>query len=206
MTRLHPVNQRKFLAAKKCKYLCTDASPYTVPLLPPVLLHSKNLNHADEDVDEVQLKRNGLIDRVLGNQATLSHAGMVEYLLHIVQSESTKNSETTVQPDILGEHQSTGSGSREDHRSETGDRNNGDAGKERATKVHVLVCLCGGTDKSERAHHASSVESGASKDGGVHEEEGRQKQSLGTVERGPEGVFLDVAKMSQYFPLQRRCL
>ena len=35
-------------------------------LLPP-LAHAQNLHHADEDVDKVQLERDGLVDSIFGN-------------------------------------------------------------------------------------------------------------------------------------------
>lgn len=55
-----------------------------MPLFPPVLLHAQDLDHADENVNEVELKRDRLIDGVLGDQATLSRACMVQHLLHII--------------------------------------------------------------------------------------------------------------------------
>jgi len=41
-------------------------------LLPPILLHHQDLNHPDEDVEEVQLQADTLIDSILLNQASLS--------------------------------------------------------------------------------------------------------------------------------------
>lgn len=46
-------------------------------LLPSVLAHTQDLHHTDEDVDEVQLERDGLVYRILGNKSTLSLACMV---------------------------------------------------------------------------------------------------------------------------------
>ena len=53
-------------------------------LFPPVLAHAQDLYHADEDVDKVQLKRDGLVDGVLGDQAGLSLACMVQHLLNVI--------------------------------------------------------------------------------------------------------------------------
>ena len=131
---------------------------------------------------------------------------MVEHLLHIVQGKSTKDGETTVQPDVLGEHQSAGSGSRDDHGSETRKRDDGDTSEKRTTEVHVLVSLCGSTDKSKRAHHSSSVQSSASENSGMHEEEGRQEEGLSAIESGPEGILLHVAKIGQYFRFPKSML
>jgi hypothetical protein len=47
--------------------------------------------------------------------------------------------------------------------------------------------------EGDAAHQSCSVETGAGDDGGVHEEERRQEESLGTVEGRPESVLLDVA-------------
>lgn len=68
-------------------------------LFPAVLVHGQNLYHADENVQEVQLKRNALVDRVAYHAASLSHLGVVQNLLHIVQGEAAKDGETTIQPD-----------------------------------------------------------------------------------------------------------
>ena len=54
---------------------------------------------------------------------------MVQHLLDIVEGEATKDSQATVQPDILGERKSADSGGGEDERSETRVSNVGDASK-----------------------------------------------------------------------------
>ena len=172
---------------------CVSCLLYFGLLLPPVLLHGQDLHHSDEDVDEVQLEVNGLVDRVLGHEATLSHAGVVEDLLHVVQCEATEDGETTVQPNVLSPHQCARSGSGDDHGGKTGKCDDSDTSEEGATEVHVLVCLGSSTDEGERAHQTSSVESGACEDGGVHEEERGEEGTLGDVEGGPEGVLLHVA-------------
>ena len=114
-----------------------------------VAAHAQNLDHTDEDVDEVQLKADGLVDNVLANQASLGHAGMVKDLLDVVEGETTEDGETTVQPDLLGPHQSAGGSGGEDERSETGESDDGHTSEQRSTQVHVLLLLSGGTDKSD---------------------------------------------------------
>jgi hypothetical protein len=120
---------------------------------------------------------------------------VVQDLLDVVEGEATENDETTVEPEVLGEHESAGGGGRENQRSETRKSDNGDTSEERATDVEVLVSLCSGNT----AHQTDSVETGASEDGGVVEHEGRQEGGLGQVEGGPEGVLGDVAaRVDQY--------
>ena len=169
-------------------------------LLPPVLLHGQDLDHSDKNVDEVQLKVDGLVDRILRHEASLSQAGMVENLLHIVQGEATEDSKTAVQPDILSPHQCAGSGGGDDHGSETRQSDNGDTSEEGTTEVHVFIGLCGGADERERAHETCSVETGACEDGGVHEEERGEESGLSDIEGGPEGVFLDIAVAVSAWP------
>jgi hypothetical protein len=140
-------------------------------LLPPVLAHAQNLDHADEDVDEVQLKVDGLIDRVLGDQALLSQTCMVEHLLHIVERETAEDCESSVQPDVLSEHESPCGSSGQDERGETREGDNGDSSEERAAKIEVLVCLGCCADKCNRAHQSGSVETSAGENGRVHEHE-----------------------------------
>ena len=165
-------------------------------LLPP-LLHSQDLDHPDEDVDEIQLEVDGLVDGVLGHEALLGHSRVMQDLLDIVQSEATEDGEASVQPDVLSPHQSASRGCGNDHGGEAGESDNGNTSEERAAEVHVLVCLRGGADECERAHQTSSVETGACEDGGVHEEEGGEESSLGDVESGPQGVLLDIAACCQ---------
>jgi hypothetical protein len=117
----------------------------------------------------------------------------VQDLLDVVEGEATENDETTVEPEVLGEHESAGGGGRENQRSEAGKSDNSDTSEKRATNVEVLVSLGSGTNKGDAAHQADSVETGASEDGGVVKHEGRQEGGLCQVEGGPEGVLGDVA-------------
>jgi hypothetical protein len=162
-------------------------------LLSPVLLHGQNLDHTNKDVDEIKLKTDGLVDGITLDQTALGEAGVMQHLLDVVEGEATEDDETTIKPEVLGEHESAGGGGRKDQRSETGESDNGDTSKKRATNVEVLVCLCSSTNKGNAAHQTNSVETGTSENGGVVEHEGRQKSGLSQVEGGPEGVLGDVA-------------
>jgi hypothetical protein len=162
-------------------------------LLSSVLLHGQNLDHTNKDVDEVKLKADSLVDGITLDQTALSETSVVEDLLDVVEGEATEDDKTTVEPEVLSEHERAGGGGGEDQRSKTGESDNSDTSKKRATNVEVLVCLCGSTNKGNAAHQTNSVETGTSKDGGVVEHEGRQKSGLGQVESGPEGVLGDVA-------------
>ena len=162
-------------------------------LLSSVLLHGQNLDHANEDIDEVELKADGLVDGVTLDQTALAETGVVQDLLDVVEGEATEDDKTTVEPDVLREHESTGSGGGKDQRSKTGESDNSDTSKERATNVKVLVSLGSGTNKGNAAHQTNSVETGTGEDGGVVEHEGRQESGLGQVEGSPEGVLGDVA-------------
>lgn len=162
--------------------------------LPPVVVaHAQDLDHTDEDIDEVQLKADTLVDDILADQASLSHAGVVENLLDVIEGETTEDSETTVQPDLLRPQQSAGGSSGEDERSETGESDNGHTSEQRSTQVHVLLLLSSGTDESDRTHHSSGVKTSTSKDSRVHEHQGRQERGLGDVESCPETILHDVA-------------
>lgn len=56
-----------------------------VPILLPVLaLHGKNLDHANKDVDKVELEANALVDNVPLHQTSLRHAGVCQDLLDVV--------------------------------------------------------------------------------------------------------------------------
>lgn len=176
--------------------ICIVAVNHTEGLLPP-LLHGQDLDHPDEDVDEVQLEVDGLVDGILGHEAALGHACVMQDLLDIVQSEAAEDGKTAVQPDVLSPHQSAGCGCRNDHGGEAGESNNGNTGEERAAEVHVLVGFRSGADECERAHQASSVETGTCEDGGVHEEERGEEGGLSDVEGGPQGVLLDIAVCCQ---------
>jgi hypothetical protein len=166
-------------------------------LLPPVLAHGKNLHHAHEDVDEVELEVDGLVDGVLGHEALLRHARVVQHLLHIIQGEAAEDGETAVQPDVLSPHERACGCGGDHHRCKARKSDNGDTSEKRAAKVHVLVRLGCRADERKRPHKSSCVETGAGEDGGVHEEERREEHGLGDVEGGPESVLLNVAAGSQ---------
>lgn len=162
-------------------------------LLSSVLLHSQDLDHANKDVDEVKLETDGLVDGVTLDQAALAEAGVVQDLLNVIEGEATENNETTIEPEVLSEHESAGGGGGKDQRSEARESDNSHTSKKRATNVEVLVGLGSGTNESNAAHQTDSVETSASEDGRVVEHEGRQESGLGQVEGGPEGVLGDVA-------------
>lgn len=63
-------------------------------LLSPSLLHCQNLDHANEDVDEVEFKSDGLVNGIASEHAALSEAGVVENLLSVVEGEATEDGET----------------------------------------------------------------------------------------------------------------
>lgn len=94
----------------------SSASPTFIicPCLLSPLLHGQDLYHADKDVDEVKLERDRLVDGVAPEETTLRHPGMGEDLLGVVERKSTEDGETSVQPEILGPHQSASSGSWKD--------------------------------------------------------------------------------------------
>ena len=138
--------------------------------LPPVVVsHGQNLNHTNEDVDKVQLEANGLVNNVLADKAPLRHASVVKDLLNVVESETSEDSKTTIQPDFLRPHQSTGGGRRKDKRRESREGNDSHTGKQRRSQVQVLLLLSCGTNESNRAHHSNSVETSTSEKSGVHE-------------------------------------
>lgn len=158
------------------------------------MLHHQDLNHADEDVEEVKLKRDTLVDGVSADDTSLGETSVVEDLLDIVQSEPTKHSKTTIQPDALSEGKGSDSGGGDDERGETRSSDDGGTSQQRTTNVEVLLLLSSGTDNGKTTHHGDGVETGTSKKSGRNEgEERSDKSSLGGVESGPEGVLGDVA-------------
>lgn len=162
--------------------------------LPPVVVsHAQNLDHTDEDVDKVQLEANGLVDDILADKAPLGHASVVKDLLDVVESEASEDGKTTIQPDLLRPHQSTGGGGGKDKRRESREGNDGHTGKQRCSKVQVLLLLSRGTNESNRAHHSNSVETSTSEKSGVHEHQRRKERSLGEVKASPETVLHNVA-------------
>lgn len=99
------------------------------------LLHGQNLYHADEDVDEVELKRNTLVDRVGLHETTLAHPGVVEDFLYIVKGETAEDSKSTVKPDVLGPHECPGCCGWDDEWRKTRKRDDCDTGQKWSTKV-----------------------------------------------------------------------
>lgn len=162
-------------------------------LLPVVAPHTEDLDHADENVDEIKLEADTLVDNVALHVTTLSKASVVQNLLDIIESEATEDSKTTVQPDALRPHQSAGSSGGKDHGSKTGEGNDGDTSEEGAAEVQVLLLLSGSTNEGNRAHHADSIETSASEDSRVHKHQRREESSLGQVEHSPAAVLQDVA-------------
>jgi hypothetical protein len=161
------------------------------------LAHAKDLNHADKDVDEVQLQRNSLVDRILWPEPLLSEARVMQHLLHIVQSHSSKYCQASVQPDVFGKHQGARGSRRKNEWGETGESHDSHASQQRPTEVQILVRLGGSTDKGDGAHQASRVQPSACEDGRVHEEERRQEKRLRDIEGRPESVFLNIAVCCQ---------
>lgn len=158
------------------------------------MLHHQDLDHSDEDVQEVQLEGNGLVDGVTAHDTSLGETGVVQNLLDVVESEATKDGEATVQPDALGKGNGSDGGSGEDERSEAGDGDDGSTGEERASDVEVLLLLGSGADERQAAHHGNGVETSAGDERAGDEGEQRgDKGGLGDVEGGPHGVLGDIA-------------
>lgn len=118
---------------------------------------------------------------------------MVQDLLDVIEGEAAEDSQATIQPDALGPEQGAGSGGGKDHRSETGESDDGNTGEKRSAEVHVLLLLGGGTNESDGAHHSNGVETSAGKDSRVEEHHRSQQSSLGEVESGPHAVLDGVA-------------
>jgi hypothetical protein len=122
---------------------------------------------------------------------------VVQHLLHIVQSEATEYGQSTVQPNVLGEHQGARGCCGKNERGKPGERYDSHASQQRPAEVEILVRLGRGADEGERAHQAGRVQTSAREDGRIHEEERRQEKRLGDVEGRPESVFLDIAGRRQ---------
>lgn len=169
--------------------------PTATPLLLFVLLlHHENLDEADEDVEEIELERDALVDRISLDNTALGKTGVVQHLLDIIQGKATKEGQTTVQPDVLGEGQGTDGSGGKDQGSEARDGDNGSTGKERTADVEVLLLLSGGADERDTAHHGDGVETGTGEERGRGDgHEGGDESGLGSVEDSPEGVLGDVA-------------
>lgn len=168
--------------------------PTSTPLLPAVLLHHEDLDHANKDVQKVELQRDGLVDGVLLDDASLGETSMVENLLDIVEGEATEDGKTTIEPEALSEGESADGSGGKDERGETRDGDDGSTSEERSTDVEVLLLLGGGTDERDGTHHGESVETGASEESGrSHGEERSDESSLGGVEDSPAGILGNVA-------------
>jgi hypothetical protein len=157
------------------------------------LLHTQDLNHADENVDEIQFQRDALIDSIALHDASLSQARVVQDFLDIVEGEASKDCESTIKPEVLGEHQCSNGGSWDDKRSKAGKSNDCDTGKERCAEVQVFLLLGCGSNESDATHHTSSVKTSASEEGWLKKKERAENTSLHDVEDGPESVLLDIA-------------
>lgn len=168
-------------------------------LLLLTLLQHADLDHADEDVEEVELQRDGLIDRIALHDASLRKTSMVQHLLHVIEREAAKDGQSTIQPDLLRVGQGAGGGRGDDERGEAGGGDDGGTGEEGTADVEVLLLLGRGAHDGEGAHHGDGVEAGAGEDGGRAEgEEGGDKGGLGGVEGCPHGVLGNIAvPMSQ---------
>lgn len=162
-------------------------------LLSSVLLHHQDLDHPDEDVEEVELQRDTLVDGITAHNTGLGQARVVKHLLDIVQGEAAKDGETTVQPEVLSEGQSSDGSGGDEEGSKTRSSDDGSTGQERTTDVQVLLLLSSGADNSQTTHHGKGVETGTGEEGTGDEGEKRGDEgSLGGIESGPEGVLGDV--------------
>lgn len=186
------------------------SSTQLVRLSPPItLLHSKNLDKAYENVDEVELQGDGLIHHVALHHSAFCHAGVVQNLLHIIERETGEDGKTageevsikkrmlkidemyspSVEPDILRPHQRSCGCRGNDQRSKTRESNDSDASQERATKVEILVLLSSRSNEGDGAHDANGVEACASQDGRAEEEHRGKQSSLCDVEACPQTIL-----------------
>lgn len=115
-------------------------------LLPPVLLHHKDLDHADKNVEEVELQGDAFVDRVTAHHTSLGEAGVVENLLDIVQGETAEYGQTTVEPQVLGEGERAHSGDGDHERGKSRCGHDSSTSQEGTTNVQVLFLLSSGTD------------------------------------------------------------
>jgi hypothetical protein len=122
-----------------------------------LLLHSQNLHHPDEDVDEVQLKTDRLIDSISLHQTPFCKSRPMQDTLHIIECESTEDGQTTPQPDILCPHECACRGGWENEWGESRDRYEGYTGEEGCSEVEVFLLLSRCADEGDGAHHADSV-------------------------------------------------
>lgn len=71
-----------------------DSSLFSICSLLPPLLHGQDLHHADEDVDEVEFERDGLVDGIASEHASFGHSGVGEDLLGIVEGEAAEDGQS----------------------------------------------------------------------------------------------------------------
>lgn len=114
---------------------------------------------------------------------------MSKDLLGVIERESTEDSQTSVQPEVLSPHQSASSGSWKDKWRKTGECDDCDTGEQRSTDVQVLLLLSSSTDEGNGAHHSNRVESSASEDSRREEKQGTEERSLCNIETGPQSVL-----------------
>lgn len=161
-------------------------------LLSPTLLHGQDLDHANKDVDKIELQPDSLVDGIPPHQAALAHPGVLKHLLNVVKGEASEDGKTTVQPDVLGPHEGATSSGRQNHGGEAGDGYESYTGEEGTAEVEVLLLLGRGANKGDAAHHTDCVQTCAGEDGWRVEHEGGEESGLGEVEGGPEGIFGNV--------------
>jgi len=186
-TSTHPL-----LMQSRCRVKLSLMHMFVLLTSPISLLHSKNLDHTDKNVDKVKLERDALIDRIRLHEAALAHPCVMQHLLHIVKSEATKDDKTSVEPDVLTPHQSSCRSSWDNERRESGKSDDCDTSEQRSTNVKVLLLLGSSSNKGKRAHHTDGVETGASKNARCEEHHWREESGLGKVEGSPGGILGNV--------------
>ena len=134
-------------------------------LLLPSLRHPKDLDHANKDVEEVELKADALVDDIATDHTSFGHTSVVQDLLHVVKSKASKDRKPSVQPDGFAPHKGAGGGGREHEWGETGDCNHGNTSQKRAAKVQVFFLFGCCSHKRDRTHHANRVETGSGEQG-----------------------------------------
>ena len=83
--------------------------------LATALLHAKNLNHPDKDVDKVQLEADRLGKRITLSVTSSNHLCVLQDALSVIKHKGTKDSQTTVERERLGDGKGAEGGTREDH-------------------------------------------------------------------------------------------
>lgn len=97
----------------------TSSFPILIFRLLPPLLHSQDLHHPYEDIQEVELEADTLIHHILPRLAPLRQSGMMQDLLRVIEREASENRQATIQPDALAPHQGPGGRGGQDKRCET---------------------------------------------------------------------------------------